>query len=79
MSTVLMLLPACDYDPTESAVPWETLDAAGRDVVLVTPAGEAAPADTRLTDRGFGVLSSVLMTRRDDLSGVGPQPSRGVK
>lgn len=35
---------------------------------FATPAGVAAPADIRLTDLGFGLLSPVLMTRQADLS-----------
>jgi putative intracellular protease/amidase len=68
MSRVLMLLPARDYDPTESAVPWEALTEAGHEVRFATPDGEAAPADARLTDAGFGPLSPILMTRPDDLA-----------
>jgi putative intracellular protease/amidase len=66
--TVVMLLPATDYDPTESAVIWEALTASGADVRFATPAGEPAYADTRLVDTGFSVLSPVLMTRPDPLA-----------
>ncbi|MUL67857.1 hypothetical protein BOO86_25525 [Mycobacterium sp. CBMA 234] len=65
---VLMLLPAMDYDPTESAVIWDALTAAGIDVQFATPDGESAYADSRLVDEGFSVLSPVLMTRPNDLS-----------
>lgn len=67
MTNVLMLLPESDYDPTESAVPWERLRQAGHTVSFATPNGLVAPADTRLTDWGFGLLSPILMTRRPDL------------
>jgi hypothetical protein len=65
---VLMLLPAKDYDPTESAVIWDGLTTAGIDVQFATPDGEPAYADSRLVDEGFSVLSPVLMTKSDSLS-----------
>ncbi|MEZ0050204.1 putative intracellular protease/amidase [Mycobacterium sp. MAA66] len=65
---VLMLLPAMDYDPTESAVIWDGLTTAGVEVQFATPGGEPAYADSRLVDEGFSVLSPVLMTRPDALS-----------
>jgi putative intracellular protease/amidase len=64
---VLLLLPRYDYDPTESAVPWAALRAAGFEVGFATPDGAPAFADERLVERGFGPLSPVLMTRRPDL------------
>ena len=45
MATVLMPLPACDFDPTEVAVSWQVLSAAGHDVVFATPSGQAGQAD----------------------------------
>lgn len=68
MAKILMLLPECDYDPTESAVPWEALTTAGHELAFATPHGRVAPADVRLTDTGFGPLSPVLMTRPDDVA-----------
>jgi putative intracellular protease/amidase len=62
---VLMLLPALDYDPTESAVIWDALTAAGIDVQFATPYGKPAYADSRLVNEGFSVLSPVLMTKPD--------------
>ncbi len=61
------LLPAGDYDPTESALPWRALRDAGVEVRFATPAGEPAFADRRLTDDGFSLLSPFLMTKRDPL------------
>ena len=40
MVTVLMPLPAADFDPTEVAVTWQVLSAAGHDVVFATPSGQ---------------------------------------
>jgi putative intracellular protease/amidase len=62
-----MLLPALDYDPTESAVIWDGLTASGVDVRFATPDGEPAYADHRLVDKGFSVLSPLLMTRPESL------------
>ena len=65
--TVVMLLPAVDYDPTESAVIWEALTTSGIEVRFATPDGKPAYADARLVDTGFSVLSPVLMTRPEPL------------
>lgn len=63
-----MLLPDGDFDPTESSLPWDALNAAGREVFFATPNGERASADERLVTTGFGPLSPVLMTRKDALT-----------
>ncbi|MFI6046732.1 type 1 glutamine amidotransferase domain-containing protein [Nocardia sp. NPDC051321] len=64
---ILFLLPDHDYDPTESAVPWAALRDAGIPVRFATPEGRVALADDRLVERGFSVLSPLLMTRSDAL------------
>jgi putative intracellular protease/amidase len=45
MATVLMPIPACDFDPTEVAVTWQVLSAAGHDVLFATPSGTIGEAD----------------------------------
>ena len=56
-----MPLPQADFDPTESAVPWKALKAAGFEVVFATPNGKPARCDLRmLNGRGLGPLSLVL-------------------
>jgi putative intracellular protease/amidase len=45
MVTVLMPLPACDFDPTEVAISWQVLSAAGHRVVFATPSGQPSRAD----------------------------------
>jgi len=45
MATVLMPLPSLDFDPTEAAVSWKVLRAAGHTVVFATPDGERSAAD----------------------------------
>lgn len=64
---VLILLPKCDYDPTETAVPWIEMVKAGHDLYFATPEGEPAYADPRLVDGGFSVLSPIFMTRKIDI------------
>jgi putative intracellular protease/amidase len=61
------LLPSSDYDPTESAIPWQALRDAGIEVRFATPDGRPAYADRRLTDDGFSLLSPFLMTKRASL------------
>ena len=65
---ILCLLPATDYDPTESSVPWQALTQAGIDVRFATPTGAVAPADRRLVETGFGLLNPFFMTRKADLA-----------
>jgi putative intracellular protease/amidase len=52
--TILLPLPARDYDPTEAAVGWRVLTDAGHRVRIATPDGRPAPADDRMvTGRGL--------------------------
>ena len=62
-ATIHFLLPASDYDPTESGLPWRALRDAGVEVAFATPDGEPALADRRLTDDGFSLLSPWLIHR----------------
>lgn len=64
---IFFLLPASDYDPTESALAWAALREAGVEVRFATPEGKAGFADRRLTDDGFSVLSRLLMPRPEAL------------
>lgn len=58
---VLIPLPNCDFDPTETAVPWRYLKAAGHTVVFATPNGSQGAADPyMLTGDGLYLLSSIL-------------------
>jgi putative intracellular protease/amidase len=63
MAVVLMPLPALDFDPTEVAVSWQVLSAAGHDVVFATPSGHRAEADQLMvTGRGldpWGVVPGI--------------------
>jgi putative intracellular protease/amidase len=65
MVTVLMPLPATDFDPTEVAVSWQVLSAAGHDVVFATPSGQPAAADDiMVTGRGLDPWGGVPGLRR---------------
>jgi putative intracellular protease/amidase len=65
---ILCILPADGHDPTESAVLWHTLTAAGVAVHFTTPDGAPGHADRRLTEQGFGLLNPALMTRAPALA-----------
>jgi putative intracellular protease/amidase len=65
MVTVLMPVPACDFDPTEVAVSWQVLTAAGHDVRFATPSGQPARADELMvTGRGLDPWGAVPGLRR---------------
>ena len=54
VATVLMPLPAADFDPTEVGVSWQVLVQAGHQVQFATPTGRPARADDlMLTGRGL--------------------------
>jgi putative intracellular protease/amidase len=60
MATVLMPLPACDFDPTEVAVTWRVVSATGHDVVFATPSGQQGEADdVMVTGRGLDPWGAV--------------------
>ncbi len=66
MARVLMPLPAVDFDPSESAIPWQALRGAGHEVVFATPAAEPAACDERMiSGRGLGPWKPILRARRD--------------
>jgi putative intracellular protease/amidase len=65
MVTILMPLPAEDFDPTEAAVSWQVLSAAGHDVVFATPSGQPGRADDLMvTGRGLDPWGAVPGLRR---------------
>ena len=65
MVTILMPLPATDFDPTEAAVSWSVLSAAGHDVVFATPSGQPGRADDLMvTGRGLDPWGAVPGLRR---------------
>ena len=65
MATVLMPIPACDFDPTEVAVSWQVLSAAGHEVVFATPSGQIGEADDLMvTGQGLDPWGFVPGLRR---------------
>jgi putative intracellular protease/amidase len=65
MVTVLMPLPAADFDPTEAAVTWQVLSAAGHEVVFATPSGQPGQADDLMvTGRGLDPWGAIPGVRR---------------
>lgn len=63
---ILIPLPSRDFDPSETAIPWQLLVGAGHEVIFATPDGEPAEADERmLTGRGLGPFSFLLRARKD--------------
>jgi protease I len=62
MATILVPIPATDFDPTETAVPWQILAPLGHRMVFAAPDGTPGQADPRmLTGRGLGLLAPILM------------------
>jgi len=65
MATVLMPIPARDFDPTEVAVSWQVLSAAGHDVVFATPSGRVGEADiVMVTGQGLDPWGFIPGVRR---------------
>lgn len=61
LKDILMPLPSRDFDPSESAIPWQILLKAGRRIVFATPNGKRSQCDLRMLDgRGLGPLASLL-------------------
>lgn len=59
--TVLIPLPANDFDPTEAAVPWKVLSDNNTQIVFATPLGTKASCDQRmLTGSGLGIFAPLL-------------------
>lgn len=66
MKKILVPLPREGCDPSEVAIPWLLLTAAGFTLVFATPDGNAARSDQHmLTGQGLGLLAGVLAARKD--------------
>jgi putative intracellular protease/amidase len=66
-----MPLPAQDFDPSEAAVTWKVLVAAGHTVRFATPDGHPATADDMmLTGRGLDLWGAVPVLRNWPLIGL---------
>jgi len=61
MAMILIPLPSCDFDPTESGVPWQLLHRQGHRIVFATPDGRPAEADPKTVNgRGLGPFAALL-------------------
>lgn len=61
MARILVPLPARDFDPTETGVPWRVLTERGHEVRFATPDGIQGDADPLMvTGKGLGLLATVL-------------------
>jgi putative intracellular protease/amidase len=68
---VLLPLPRADYDPSEAAIAWATIVAAGHTVTFATPDGKPAQADpVMLTGCGLDFWGRVPGLRRVALVGL---------
>lgn len=69
MATVLLPLPDRDFDPTETGVPWRTMQRRGHHIIFATPNGEIACADPRMiTGEGLGVFASLMRADKNGRS-----------
>ena len=69
MTKILMPLPARDFDPTETGVPWRVLTERGHDVVLATPDSQVGAADPLIvTGKGLDLLGPFLRANADGQS-----------
>jgi putative intracellular protease/amidase len=70
MATVLVPIPALDFDPTEVAVSWQVLSSAGHNVVFATPSGQPGRADDLMvTGQGLDPWGFLPGVRRLTLFG----------
>jgi putative intracellular protease/amidase len=68
-----MPLPAIDFDPSEVAVSWQVLSAAGHRVVFATPSGQRGRADDLMvTGRGLDPWGAIPGLRRVTVVGRAP-------
>lgn len=62
---VLIATSTTDFDPTEVAVPWQVLSAAGIEVRFATCTGRAGAADARMLEgNGLGLLKPLLIAQK---------------
>ena len=80
MARVLVLLPARDFDPSETAVSWRVLVDAGHAVSFATPDGGSALADDMmLTGRGLDPWGAIPLLRNLPLFGLLMRANRDAR
>lgn len=71
MARVLVPIPRCDFDPTETAVPWRILSQRGHEIVFATPDGAPGAADEMmLTGEGLDFWGLLPFIRKLTLVGA---------
>jgi protease I len=66
MKKILIPLPHCDFDPSETAIPFTLLKESGHKIVFATPKGLIASADPiMVTGKGLGIFKKIFMARED--------------
>ena len=66
MKKILMPLPDRDFDPSESAIPWQYLNHHQVQVIFATPSGRMGQADPRMVEgTGLGIWKKLLMAKAD--------------
>ncbi len=80
MASVLFLLPARDFDPSEAAVSWQVLVNAGHVVAFATPDGRPAVADDiMLTGQGLDPWGAIPLLRNLPLIGLPMRANRDAR
>lgn len=80
MASVLIPIPAIDFDPTEVAVSWRVLTQLGHTVVFATPSGQMAQGDElMLTGEGLDLWGIVPGLRRVVLVGRPLRANRAAR
>jgi putative intracellular protease/amidase len=68
---LLFALPDRDFDPTEAAVTWRILTAAGHDASFATPSGKPGQADpSMITGQGLDVWGRIPVLKQFPLVGL---------
>ena len=68
---IIVPLPRRDFDPTEAAVSWRVLHAAGHEIVFATPDGSIAVADPMMiSGEGLDVWGFIPLLRKLPLLGL---------
>lgn len=68
---ILVPLPRRDYDPSEAAIPWQILRAAGHEFVFATPDGRPAQADPiMLSGEGLDYWGCIPLLKKLKLVGL---------
>jgi putative intracellular protease/amidase len=80
MARVLIPIPNLDFDPSEVAVPWQTLRNAGHEVTFATPDGQRGFADPMMiTGRGLDLWGFIPGLDRLPLVGLTLRANRQAR